>query len=415
MLTVDQALARLAEIAGVLPIEEVPLGEAAGLVLGEGVVAGRDLPGFDNSAMDGFAVVAADLVGASHDAPVRLRLAGEVAAGTVFDGGVRPGDAVRIMTGAPLPAGADAVVEVEETAIEGGDVIAYREVEPGRSVRPAGSDIRRGDTALPAGTPVGPAQVALLAGLGVTHPRCVRRARVAIVSTGDELVDVATEPGPAQVVDVATPALTAAVRSAGAEALTFPQVPDDADRLRQVLEQASAADLVVSVGGVSMGEYDLVRGVVEEMGELDFWKVRMRPGKPLAVGRLGTAPFIGLPGNPVSALVGFEVFVLPVILAMTGRRHWSRPVRVAELVAPLASPEGLRTFARAQVRWSDDGGKWLADPMPGQASYQMRSMAGANALLDVPEQVVDLDAGDTVRAILIDQPPAVAMDAGLAS
>ncbi|HEV3231557.1 MAG TPA: gephyrin-like molybdotransferase Glp, partial [Candidatus Dormibacteraeota bacterium] len=313
LLSVDEARRRIVAMARQRPPGPVALIEAAGLVLATDEVARRDLPGFDNSAMDGFAVRAADLAGASDAAPARLRLAGEVAAGSVFAGEVEPGTAVRIMTGAPLPTGADAVIEVELTspgAAPGGEgrdaakdgsrlgaeVLAHARIDPGRNVRRAGSDIRAGDLALRAGTHLGPYQIALLAALGAAWPVCIPRPTIALLATGDELVDVADEPGPGQVVNIVGPGLGAAAAMAGAIPFRLGPARDTMDELRRSLAGAATADVVVSVGGVSMGEYDLVRRAVEEIGELDFWRVAMRPGKPLAVGGLGGKPFIGLPG-----------------------------------------------------------------------------------------------------------------------
>lgn len=213
------------------------------------------------------------------------------------------------------------------------------------------------------------------------------------------------EPGPGQVVDIASPALRAAIEAIGATAVLLWRVPDRVEAIRDALRRGTEADLVVSVGGVSMGERDLVRPVVEEMGELDFWRVKVRPGKPLAVGSVRGKPFVGLPGNPVSALVGFEVFVLGAVLAMSGREGWGRPTRRGRLTEPLQTPPGLRTFARARVVGSD-GTTLLVEPVPGQGSYQVRWLGVADVLLDVPEDVADLDAGDEVGAIMVNLPPA---------
>lgn len=404
MLTVEEARQRLVELAGTLASEATPLDAAAGLVLAEDVVAGRNLPGFDNSAMDGFAVRVGDVANASRDKPARLRVVGEVSAGTVYKGKLAAGTAVRIMTGAPIPAGAEAVIEVEETDVAGDDVLVFRAPEPGRSFRAAGSDLAAGVSALAAGTVLGPSQLGLLAALGVTLPWCYRRPRVAVLATGDELVDASVDPGPGQVVDIATPSLTAAITGIGAEALPLPPAADREAAIRDALSQAAATvDMVISVGGVSMGERDLVRPVVEELGELDFWRVAMRPGKPLAVGTVQGTPFIGLPGNPVSALVGFEVFVLPTVMSMGHRTGWARPVRAVTLSRALSTPPGLRTFARAVVTAA--GGGLRAEPVVGQASYQLAAMASANALLDVPAEAGSLEAGAQVTAIMLDQPP----------
>ena len=405
MISVEEARARVvAMVGGLLPRPE-SLAEAVGLVLAEDVVAGRDLPGFDNSAMDGFAVQASDTAGASPDAPVSLRLAGEIAAGATGAARLAAGTAVGIMTGAPLPLGADAVVEVEETSVEGARVDIRLQVSPGRSVRRAGEDTRRGQLALPAGTWLGAPQLALLAALGTTLPVCVPRPRVAVIATGDELVDPDVEPGPGQVADIVSSAIAAAVSSAGGVPVAVPRAGDTETDVRRALADAvsAKADLVVSVGGVSMGRYDHVRQVIEAEGELDFWRVAMRPGKPLAVGRVGGTVVIGLPGNPVSALVGFEVYVVPVILAMSGRAGWARPRLECILDTALESAAGLRTFVRARV--SNGVGGPHAEPVVGQGSHQLRAMASANALLDIPEVLERVPAGEIVEAILLENPP----------
>lgn len=388
------------------PLEPEPLAlaEAAGRVLATPVVARRDLPGFANSAMDGFAVRAVDLERAAPEHPARLALAGEVGAGTVFAGEVRRGTTVRIMTGAPIPAGADAVLELEEAIEDGSDVLMRRAAEQGRNIRGAGTDLRSGELALGAGVPLGPAQLALLAALGEGRVECTRQPVVAVVSTGDEVVDVGHEIGPGQVYDAIGPSLGAAVVLAGARPAMVRRARDNPGDIRRALEDASAADLVISIGGVSMGRYDLVRPAVEKLGRLDFWKVAMRPGKPLAVGEVLGRPFVGLPGNPVSALVGFEVFVLPALLQMGGRAGWRRPSVKAELAAPLSTPPGLRTFARARLQ-ARAGAVPLAHPAAGQASYQVRWLAQSNALLDIPEETGELEPGQVVVALLMDQSP----------
>jgi molybdopterin molybdotransferase len=404
LLTVDEARRRILAMTPSLEPEAVGLAEAAGRVLATAMVAGRDLPGFANSAMDGYAVRALDLAGASPENPARLALAGEVGAGTVFAGEVRPGTTVRIMTGAPVPAGADAVVELEEAGESGSEVLLRLAAERGRNIRGAGTDVRTGELALGPGVFLGPAQLALLAALGEDRVECFRRPVVAVVSTGDEVVDAGHDIGPGQVYDAIGPSLAAALALAGARPAVVRRAQDNAADIRRALTDAAAADLVISVGGVSMGRYDLVRPAVEELGRLDFWQVAMRPGKPLAVGEVLGRPFVGLPGNPVSALVGFEVFVLPALLAMGGRAGWRRPSVEAELAAPLQTPPGLRTFARARLE-ARPGAVPLAHPAPGQASYQVRWLAQSNALLDIAEETADLEAGQAVTAILVDQAP----------
>jgi molybdopterin molybdotransferase len=406
LLSVDAARERLLALLPRLARRPHALADAGGLVLAADVLAGRDLPGFDNSAMDGFAVRAADTAGASDAAMVRLRVLGEIAAGASGDAAVAAGTALRIMTGAPLPAGADAIVEVELTAAEGDEVVVRRAVDPGRSVRRAGDDIRRGEIALPTGTVLGPAQLALLAALGEVMPVCIPRPRVAVVATGDELVDPAVVPARGQVTDIVGTALTAAVREAGGEPVTVARAADTEADVKRAFADAAAAgvDLVISVGGVSMGEYDFVRRVIESAGALEFWRVAMRPGRPLAVGTLGALPVVGLPGNPVSALVGFEVYVLPAILALSGRASWARPRARARLLGDLDTPPGMRTFVRARTERADDGAL-VAAPLAGQGSHQLRSLAAANALLDVPEATSSIRAGAEVDALLLEQRP----------
>jgi molybdopterin molybdotransferase len=403
-MSVDQARERIAAMVGVLGPEPVAIADAGGRTLAVQFVGGRDLPGFDNSSMDGFAVRSIDLAGAGQDSPVHLRVIGTSAAGAAFDGEVRAGTAVRIMTGAPMPTGADAVVEQEETSMAGDGVLVGLAAAAGRNVRPAGGDLRQGEVALEAMTHLGPAQLALLAALGAQRVECVRRPIVALVPTGDEVVEPGQDPEPDQLYDAITPALAAAVSAAGGLPLPVRRARDEIDDVRRALREAAEADIVLSIGGVSVGDRDLVRPVVEELGELDFWRVAVRPGKPLAVGRVLGKPFVGLPGNPVSALVGFEVFILPALLLMGGRAGWRRPSVPAELSEALETPAGLRTFARARLE-ARDGLPPLAHPAKGQGSHQVSWLARSNALLDIPESVATLPAGAPVEALLVDQPP----------
>jgi molybdopterin molybdotransferase len=403
MLRVDEARQRVAAMLPRLAVEPVRVAEAANRVLAVEVVAPRDVPGFDNSAMDGFAVRSADLA-AAGESPVRLQVTGEVAAGAVFEGAMASGETVRIMTGAPVPRGADAVVEIEETTSDESGVMIRLAPAPGRNVRLAGGDIRRGEVALPPGTVLGPAQLALLGALGTVDVECVRRPVVAVVATGNEVVSAGEDLAPGQVYDAITPAISAAIEAAGGRPLVVARARDSADDVRRALREAADADMVLSIGGVSMGAYDLVRSAVEDLGELDFWKVAMKPGKPLAVGRVLGRPFVGLPGNPVSALVGFELFVMPVLLQAGGRPGWQRPSVMVEMAEPLNTPAGLRTFVRARLEVRG-GLPPLARPAPGQGSHQVRWLAQSNALLDIPAETSNVDAGEQVLAILVDEPP----------
>jgi molybdopterin molybdotransferase len=305
--TVASAQGRLLDQVGVLPPETVGLDEALGRILAEPVSSQSDLPGFDNSAMDGYAVRAKDIAGASATEPVTLPVVGASRAGAVPDVHV-PGTAMRIMTGAPMPAGADTVVRQEDTRREG--TMVHIEVDPGlgTSVRPRGADIHRGDEVLHSGQALTSVDIGVAAALGRDRLLVGSQPRVALLATGDELVPAGTAPRPAQLVDSNSPMLAAAVRDAGGVPTFLGIARDSKAALREMLEAASAFDLVVSSAGVSVGDHDWVREVVAELGTISTWRVAMRPGKPVLIGRLGSAVFIGLPGNPVSSSVTFELF-----------------------------------------------------------------------------------------------------------
>lgn len=377
MLTLDEAYRRLLARAHPADPETVPLGAAAGRVLAEPkVVAAVDVPPFANSAMDGFAVRAADTPGV-------LRLVGDVAAGASVLPTVEAGTAARIMTGAPLPPGADAVVPVEE-ADEAGESVSIRDgVLSARYVRAAAHDTRAGDEICLPGQ-LTPAKIAVLASLGIGAVSVRRRPVVAILSTGSELVGAGEPLGPGQIHDTNTVALAAAAAEAGGEPLILPREADDEPGIeRALVDAARRGDLVVTSGGVSVGRHDYVRAVLERRGALDFWRIAVQPGKPLAVGELDGVTVIGLPGNPVSALVTFELFVRPFIRKMLGllgdgRLHVrARPTVRMEKDAP------RRAFLRVKV-WHEDG-EIHAEPAGGQASSQLRPMADGNGLLVVPE------------------------------
>jgi molybdopterin molybdotransferase len=398
MIPVEQHLARILETVRPVAPFDVGIGDAQGCVLAADVVATGQLPGFTNSAMDGYAVHAADVAGASEDAPVTLPVVNDIAAGNTNALSLAEGQTMRIMTGAPLPQGADAVVPVEAT--DGGivHVKVFASARPGQSVREAGEDVRVGDVVLRAGTLVGPGQVGLLAAAGLARVKVVPRPRVVVLSTGDELVEPGRQPGFGQVVDSNSLMLAAAVRALGATPYRVGGVPDDARQLMETLEsQLLRADVVITTGGVSMGAFDTVKQVLSRVGTMRFDKVAMRPGMPQGFGVLGEqhVPVFTLPGNPVSALVSFHVFVAPALRLMAGRPENAWPPGYVPAVAAegWTSVPGKMEFTRVvfdgdQVRLAG-----------GQGSHMLGALAAADALAVVPPDVTEVAPGDHVDCL----------------
>ena len=370
---------------------------ARGRVLAEEVRSDRDVPPFTNSAMDGYAVRAADTGAASAGKPVHLEVLGEIRAGVEPPTSVRSSTALRIMTGAVMPEGADAVVRVEDTVERDGRVEVRVAVEPGTSVRRAGSDIRRGDVVAEVGRVVTPGIIGVLASAGRTRVRTIRRPRVTVLTTGDELRDAGEPLGPGQITNTNRYTLRAALEEAGAEVVDAGVARDVREELIARLHSAAATDLIISTGGVSMGAYDLVRALVEEQAAVDFWQVALRPGKPLLVGTIEGRPLIGLPGNPVSTLVGVELFVRPAILKMQGRTDLERPRVTAITDAALSNPPHLEQYFRGVAR--RDGGRVVVRLTGDQGSHVLRSMADANCLIVVPQGTSDVPAGASVEVI----------------
>ncbi|MFF5565955.1 gephyrin-like molybdotransferase Glp [Streptomyces sp. NPDC012623] len=426
--SVEEHLADI--LATVRPLDpiELQLPDAQGCVLVEDVTVPVALPPFDNSSMDGYAVRTADLVGATEEFPAVLTVIGDVAAGSGSLPEVGPGQAARIMTGAPLPPGAEAVVPVEWTdgGVGGGavtsmrpagafregssgEVRVHRPAEPRAHVRESGSDVRAGDLALEAGTVLGPPQIGLLAAIGRGRVRVHPRPRVVVLSTGSELIQPGETLGEGQIYDSNSFALTAAARDAGAIAYRVGAVTDDADELRAAIEdQLIRADLVITTGGVSVGAYDVVKEALSSVGDedeegsgIDFRKLAMQPGKPQGFGSIGPehTPLLALPGNPVSSYVSFELFARPAIRALMGLKDVHRPVVRATLATEgaVSSPAGRRQFLRGTY----DAEAGTIAPVGGAGSHLVAALAHADALIVVPEETVSVEPGTEVDVILI--------------
>jgi molybdopterin molybdotransferase len=416
--TVPEASERILADIRPLPIERVPLRQALGRVLGADVAAPVSLPPWDNSSMDGYAVRAVDVAGARQDAPAVLRVVGTIAAGGAADHTVGRGEAVRIMTGAPLPAGADSVVRIEDT--DGGtERVAVRNARDARrNVRPRGEDLSRGATAVASGTRIGAAQLGVLASVGATHVEAHRRPRVGILSSGDELVDVDRFDevmAGRRIVASNSYTLWALVQAAGAEPVDLGLVGDDPKAIGARLEQGLAScDVLLTSGGVSVGAFDFTREVVTALGaELRLWRVRMRPGAPIGFGLLRGAPWLGLPGNPVSAMVTFELFARPALRRMAGHRLLFRRPMTVQIDEPITLAAPLMHFMRAIVTPTTDGGVATARLTGPQGSGLLTSMERANALVVVPEDRMRVEAGELLRAILVTDEAHMAEEIGL--
>jgi molybdopterin molybdotransferase len=401
--SVHEALAQILADVRPLGVETVPLRESLGRVLAEDVHSPVDHPPWDNSSMDGYAVRGDDVRAASAAAPVRLPVLETVRAGQRATRSLEPGSAIRVMTGAPVPDGADTVIRVEDT--DGGEtVVDVRDTrDVGRNVRPRGEDLRRGAVAVARGSVIEPARLGVLASVGAATVSVFRRPRVAVLATGDELVDVdefdAVLRGD-RIVSSNSYTITAAARAAGAEVIDLGIARDDPAEYRAKLARAGGCDLLVTSGGVSVGAYDFTKDVLREMGaDLRLWRIRMRPGAPLGFGLLNGMPWLGLPGNPVSSMVTFELFARPLIRRQSGDARIFRPaldVRVRDDIV-LGAP--LTHFFRATVEWTADGA-WASLTGP-QGSGLLTSMARANALVVVPPDRPTVRTGEGVRALLL--------------
>jgi molybdopterin molybdotransferase len=388
LLTFDAAQQRVLERVRRLPAESVAIAEAGSRVTAAEVTARVDLPPFASSAMDGFAVRAADL-------PGTLRIVGESAAGRPFDGQLEPGCAVAISTGAVVPESADAVVPIENVSRTDNAVEISGTVEPGAHVRPRGGDVASGEIVVPAGVRLSPARLAATAAAGVAELACVRRPHVVVLATGSELADPGRSLRPGQIYETNSLMLSTAL-TAGAEVVAQPPVADDEDAMRAALEVGLSADVLVTSGGVSVGEHDLVRAVEQELGvEEVFWRVAMKPGKPVSFGVRGETLVFGLPGNPVSALVGCELFVKPALRALQGLADPLPRFEPGTLAVGLRRNEERDEFVRARSRV--DGDALVLEPVTGQESHMIVRAGAADALVHIPRGNGEIATGATVR------------------
>jgi molybdenum cofactor synthesis domain-containing protein len=389
----DEAQRKVRSLTKPLPEEEVSLADAAWRYLAVDAYAREDHPPFAAATMDGYAVVA-------EDASPWREVIGEQMAGSVVDAVVTEGTAVRITTGAPLPRGATAVVPVEMTESAEDHVIIHQEqMSNGANIRPVGSDLRRGDLALRAGQRLGPAELGILAGQGLVPVRVRRRPRVSILSTGDELVEPQQELGPGQIRDSNRFSLAAAIAEAGAETIWSGKAPDDLAGLRRTLEERIAAsDVVITSGGVSMGQLDLIKPLLSELATVHFRRLFLKPGKPLNFATAGETLLFGVPGNPVSALVSFELFIRPSLLLLAGAARIDRP-RLSVRLAEPTTPSDRIEFQRATV-FVDEGGCLVGRTTGAQQSSRLASFVGANALLVIAPQREPYEAGERVEALL---------------
>lgn len=406
MISVEEALEKVLSYVKVLDSVEAPILECLGQALAGDVYSSFDIPPRDNSAMDGYAVRAADIAGASPSTPVYLDIIGEIRAGAIPDRAVTAGAAIRIMTGAFMPDGADTVVKFEDTdeTQRTGQPLKHigimKSIEKGQNVRYAGEDVGTGQLVFKRGTILRPSEIGVLASLGIARAKVIRRPAVAILATGDELVELGQPLSEGRIYNSNS-------YSAAAQVLRYGGIPrilgiarDTTEDLEPKIIEALSDDMLLTTGGVSMGDYDLVKEVLAAQGEISFWKVRMKPGKPLAFGTIKGVPHLGLPGNPVSSMITFELFARPAILKMMGKPVTQKPTVEAISESYIKNTDGRRVYSRAIVRKESD--RYYASTTGPQGSGILTSMSMANALAIVPEDVDAIKEGDMVKAIMLD-------------
>ena len=410
MISVEQALEKVLSYVEVLDREEKPILECLGQVLDEDVFSPINVPPLDNSAMDGYALQAESTIGTTKSSPAVLEVIGEVSAGAISEQVVGPETAIRIMTGAPLPKGADSVVQFEDTdeTLRPQHPISQigilKETEKGLNVRRAGEDISQGQLVLEKGTPLRPQELGVLASLGKTTVKVIRRPVVAILATGNELVEVGKPLPEGKIYNSNSFSLAAQVTRYGGIPKILGIARDREEEIEAKVRQALDSDLLLTSGGVSVGQYDLVKDVLAKQGEISFWTVRMKPGKPLAFGLIKgdgkRVPHLGLPGNPVSSMVTFELFARPAILKMLGKKNLSKPTVSAVIESRVKNTDGRRVLVRAMVR--REGDRYFARVSGPQGSGILTSMARANGLAIVPEDVDAVEEGETVQVLMLD-------------
>jgi molybdopterin molybdotransferase len=401
MITVDEALDKILSHIHPLGFERVSILDALGRVIAEDIHANRNIPPLDNSAMDGYALMSEDAQKASANHPVRLEVLEELPAGFISTKRLEKGKAIRIMTGAPIPKGADTVIPVEETKKEDGSVLILKASAPDENIRKSGEDVKKGDRVISKGDMIRPAEVGMLASVGRSFVSVYQKPLVAILCTGDELVDVDGDLDEVKIISSNSYTLAAQVKDCGAIPLQLGIAKDRKAEIEEKLRQGIRADVVISSAGVSVGDYDFVKDVMKSLGmEMIFWKVAMRPGAPLAFGMIGEKPVFGLPGNPVSSMVSFEQFVRPSLLKMMGRRQLSRPVIEAILKEEIKKMTGRRYFIRGSVSFQKD--QYVVTTTGEQGSGILRSMVRANGLIVIPEEQEIVKAGERVKVQLLD-------------